>query len=479
MNSGEQIQRPVQKANMNTAPRILVADEDSISVQTHAEWLKEAGYLVHSASAGQEALELLGNHRFELLISEQGLEDREGLDLVQEVRTRYPKMPVLMVTAFGTIEDGVRATRAGVFDYLTKPVMKEEFLLSVERAQEQAALLEENQSLRNQLSRHRKLDGIIGPSERMGHIFEVVESVAETRATVLVLGESGTGKTLLARTIHEHSDRTDSPFIEVNCGALPDSLLESELFGHAKGSFTGAIRDKAGKFEEADTGTIFLDEIATASPALQIKLLRVLQDRIFERIGESRTRQVDVRILLATNQDLLEQVRLGEFREDLYYRINVVSIELPPLRERPEDIPFLVDHFLDRYCEYHRKPALSLSGGALDLLLTHDWPGNIRELENAIERCVVLSRGEQIQAASLPPHITRTKGQVLPLSQEVLPLKKALEEPEKLIIQRALELNGWNRQQTADMLEVNRTTLFHKMKKYGLLPDSKTRISGA
>lgn len=458
---------------MNAAPRILIADEDTLSVQTHQQWLEEIGYVVHTAGSGALALQLLGSHRFELMISEQRLEDRDGLDLIQEARTRFPKMPVLMVTAFGTIEDGVRATRAGVFDYLTKPVMKEEFLLSVERAQEQAALLEENQSLRNQLSRHRQLDGIIGPSEKMGHIFEVVESVAETRATVLVLGESGTGKTLLARTIHDRSDRRDAPFVEVNCGALPDSLLESELFGHAKGSFTGALRDKAGKFEDADRGTIFLDEIATASPSLQVKLLRVLQDRIFERIGESRTREVDVRILLATNQDLMEQIRLGEFREDLYYRINVVSIELPPLRDRPEDIPFLVDHFLDRYCEYHHKPALSLTGEALDLLLHHDWPGNIRELENAIERAVVLSRNERIEAASLPPHITRVKQRALPLSQEVLPLKKALEEPEKLIIQRALELNGWNRQQTADMLEVNRTTLFHKMKKYGLFPDAK------
>ncbi|MEZ5987867.1 MAG: sigma-54 dependent transcriptional regulator [Planctomycetota bacterium] len=455
---------------MQSPPRILIADQDQLAVETLGRWLEEARYLPHQAASGASALEMLDRHDFDLLIVEQRLEDMDGIALVGRVRAERPSLPVLMMTAYGTIEDAVEAMREGVFDYLSKPVVQDELLLAIQRALEQAALVQENASLRTQLDRRRRLDGLVGPSERMAGILEVVDSVAPTRATVLILGESGTGKTLLARTIHEHSDRRGGPFVEVNCGALPDSLLESELFGHARGAFTGAVKDKPGKFEDADGGTVFLDEVATASPALQVKLLRVLQDRIFERVGETRTREVDVRLVLATNRDLMKLVHEGSFREDLFYRINVVSIELPPLRERIEDVPFLIEHFLASFAEYHGKRVVGVAPEALDAMLAHDWPGNIRELENAVERSVVLARGDLVELGDLPTALRGRDRPLVELRDQVLPLKLALEEPERLIIQRALELNGWNRQQTADMLEINRTTLFHKMRKYGLMP---------
>ena len=453
---------------MEPASHILLVDGDPGYIDCLTNCLRTANYSVETAEEGSLALQKLEEQNFDLVILEQSLKDGLGMDFLKAARKMQPLLSIIMIAGFGTIEDAVTAMRAGAFDYLSKPIMNEELLYTVQRAMEQRALLEENRQLKAQLDRHRKLDNIIGTSEKMSHIFEVVESVAETRATVLITGESGTGKTQMARAIHQHSPRRDMPFVVVNCGALPDSLLESELFGHAKGAFTGAIRHKSGKFEEADGGTIFLDEIATSTPALQIKLLRVIQSRQLERVGETKTREVDVRIVLATNSELLDLVRAGEFREDLYYRINVINIELPPLRERHEDIPILIEHFLELYRDYHGRKVAGFSQGALELLLSHSWPGNIRELENAVERAVVLSREEVIPIKVLPPCLLR-QDSPMTFADEVLPLKKALEEPEKLIILRALELNGWNRQKTAEMLQVNRTTLFHKMKKYELL----------
>ncbi len=445
--------------------RLLIVDPTN-----EAACLAEAlgDYDIATEPAADAALARLEGEPFAVAIVDHELGSCDGLAFMTEAQRIRPELAVILITGFGTIESAVAAMREGAFDYLSKPVMSEELCLAVQRAIQQTKLVAENRTLKRALDRRKQLGNIIGTNDQMARIFEVVESVSPTRASVLITGESGTGKTMLARKIHELSSRAEGPFVEVNCGALPDTLLESELFGHAKGAFTGAIKDKQGKFEGADRGTIFLDEIATASTALQVKLLRVIQDRLLERVGETQTRKVDVRIVLATNSDLLQLVEEGTFREDLYYRINVVTIEIPPLRARQEDIPYLLDHFLKTYTEYHDKRVEGFAPRALDYLLSHGWPGNIRELENAVERAVVLAKGPFVEVTDLPPTLTRREQPLVELRQEALPLKKALEEPERLIIQRALELNGWNRQKTADMLEVNRTTLFHKMKKYQL-----------
>ncbi len=449
---------------------ILVIESDGSDI---GSMLEGGGHSVLRARSFEDAWEDFVHRGADVCVCDSDLADWDPA-FGERCRETKAEVPVLLVSGYGTIESAVEALRVGAFDYLGRPLVRDELLLSIDRALAQRSLLAENRNLRRALDRHRKLENIVGTSERMNRIFEVVEAVAPTRATVLITGESGTGKTRLARAVHELSPRHEGPFIEVNCGALPDSLLESELFGHAKGAFTGALRDKAGKFEDADGGTIFLDEIATASAALQIKLLRVIQDRIFERVGETRTRSVDTRIVLATNSDLLELTQKGEFREDLYYRINVVNVELPPLRDRHEDVPYLFDHFMTLFCDMHGKRLEGVDAGALDAILAHSWPGNIRELENATERAVVLARGPLIRIEDLPPALQRraprgeeSRFEVAPTT--ILPLRQALEEPERRIIERALELNDWNRQRTADMLEVNRTTLFHKMKKYGLL----------
>ena len=450
--------------------RILLVERGGSLGPSLSDCLAAAGASVETCRASDDAIDRLAKAKFDIVIVDDEIGDVGGVGFVSQARTTSPDTAIILVSGFGTIESAVLAMREGAFDYLSKPVVEDELRLAVQRALAQQAIVAENRTLKRALHRHRKLDNIVGTTGQMSKIFEVVEAVAATRATALLTGESGTGKTMLARTLHNLSPRADGPFVEVNCGALPDTLLESELFGHVKGSFTGAIRDKPGKFEDADSGTVFLDEIANASTALQVKLLRVIQDRLLERVGETKTRQVDVRIVLASNCDLLELVRQGNFREDLYYRINVVNIDLPPLRERQEDIPFLLDHFLTLYRDYHVKQVDGFVPEALDHLLAHSWPANIRELENAVERAVVLAKGEAIEVGDLPPALTQCERPVVEFHDQVLPLKRALEEPEKHIIGRALELNDWNRQKTADMLEVNRTTLFHKMKKYGLLP---------
>ena len=451
------------------APRILVVEDDPHAARELQQCLEGSGYRVSVREGPEQGLASAREERFDLAVADRDSQGTE--EFLRELLEEQPELSVILLSGFGTVESAVEAMREGAFDFLSKPVMDDELLIAVERALEQRRLVTENRDLRKKLEHRSDAKALIGNSERMTSIFETVSSVAPTRATVLLTGESGTGKTRIARLVHEQSPRASAPFVEVNCGALPDTLLESELFGHAKGAFTGAIRDKAGKFEEADGGTIFLDEVGTASPSLQIKLLRVLQDRLLERVGETRTREVDVRLVLATNSDLLQKVQDGSFREDLFYRINVVNIELPPLRERQEDIPFLIEHFVQRFAAMHDKEALPLAPEALDQLLAHEWPGNIRELENAVERALVLARGEQIEAADLPRALATEERPIVEFrGEEILPLKQALEEPEKRIIQRALELCGWNRQKTADMLEVNRSTLFHKMKKYGLMP---------
>ena len=451
---------------------ILIVDDDRIILSSLCEFLRLEGYEVETAEKFETAVSWLDNKPFDVVISDVNMPGSDGFALLKVCKNRHADAAIIMITGYGTIESAVEAIKMGAYDYLTKPIIDDEIKLVIERAMKQQALVGENRSLRQQLNMRYSLDSVIGNDYKMLRVFDLIEAVADSRATVLITGESGTGKSMIARTIHQRSGRRERPFVEVACGALPETLLESELFGHTKGSFTGAVADRPGKFEIANTGTIFLDEISTASPAFQVKLLRVLQTFEFERVGGSETLKSDVRVILATNRDLLQDVHDGKFRQDLYYRINVVAIDLSPLRERLSDIPLLADHFLKTFCERNGKMILGFSNEAMQLMQTYDWPGNVRELENAMERCTVLARGRQVEATDLPPtilkHAENPKAGPAGTDGRIRPLKDALEGPEKEIIERTLRANNWNRQVTADVLEINRTTLYKKMKKFGL-----------
>ena len=447
--------------------RILVVDDDEIILTSLSEFLRLEGYGVETASSFQEASAHLGAGAFRVVIADVSMPDVDGFELLKMIRNRYPDTAVIMITGYGTIESAVEAIKRGAFDYLTKPIIDDEIKLTIERALKQQMLMEENRSLRNQLAERYSLGNIIGHDGKMLRVFDVIEAVADTPTTVLITGESGTGKSMVARAIHQHSNRRDKPFVEVACGALPETLLESELFGHVRGAFTGAISDKAGKFKQADGGTVFLDEISTATPALQVKLLRVLQDFDFEAVGGSKTQRVDVRCLLATNEDLDEAVRRGDFRQDLYYRVNVVVIHLPPLRQRIADIPLLAERFLDDYCRRTERKILGFQDDAMRLLQGCAWPGNVRQLENVIERAVILPNTATLAVDDLPDHL-RTAGAGAGGDGQMLPLKRALEAPEREIILRALHTFGGSRQATAQALGINRTTLYKKMKRFSI-----------
>jgi len=465
---------------MNQA-RILIVDDDPLVADSLAAFLKARGYLTRVENDAHRALRgLRDGETFDLLLTDVNMPGLDGFGLLKECQKIDPTMVVVMLTGYGTIESAVKAMRDGAEDYVTKPVIDEEMLLTVERALKRRRLTQENEQLKRQLNRSLSLDNLVGADHRMRKIYETLQTVAATRATVLISGESGTGKSLVARAIHHASPRRDRPFVEVNCGALPETLLESELFGHRKGAFTGAESDRLGKFLRADGGTIFLDEISTASPAFQVKLLRILQERRFERVGDDESIQVDVRVILATNVDLREAVEDGDFREDLYHRINVVNVTIPPLRDRRSDIPLLAEHFLKRYARENEKSIGGISDDAMRLLVEHVWPGNVRELENAIERGVVLTRGEVLTPEDFALDGVHREGHgedngqgyrldFHPDGRTIVPLKKALEGPEKEIIAATLASVNWNRQRAAKLLDINRTTLFNKMRKYGLL----------
>jgi len=450
--------------------RILIVDDDELILTSLAELLRLEGYDVETAARFKDASAQLAASAFEVAIADVSMPDVDGFELLKLIRNRYPDTVTIMMTGYGTIEDAVKAMRAGAFDYLTKPLIDDEIKLVVQRALERQFLTAENRSLRKQLAERYSLDNIVGHDYKMLHVFDLVETVADTPTTILITGESGTGKSLVAHAIHQRSNRRGGPFVEVACGALPETLLESELFGHVRGSFTGATGDKAGKFKQADGGTIFLDEISTATPALQVKLLRVLQDFEFEPVGGSKTERADVRCLLATNQDLTEAVKRHEFRQDLYYRINVVTIHLPPLRERIGDIPLLAERFLKELSARSGRQVLGLQEEALRRMQMYDWPGNVRQLENVMERAVVLSKNHVIGVEDLPDEVAEpgARGTAVADSNGILPLKKALEAPEREIILQALEANHGSRQATAEALGINRTTLYKKMKRYGI-----------
>ena len=476
--------------------RILIVDDDPIVAESLAEFLAREGYGTATAGDGNEALAMLSGHgpgetgAYGLVIADINMPRLDGMELLKRIRKQHESVAVIMVTGFAKIQTAVEAVRLGASEYLTKPVVEDELRIAVSKAVRQHMLLAENQSLKSQLVERFGMDNVVGADYRMQKVYDLIEAVAESKTTVLIGGESGTGKTMIARVIHTRSPRHAGPFTTFSCGAIPETLLESELFGHVRGAFTGADTDKPGKLQAAQGGTLFIDEIGSATPALQLKLLRVLQEKQFEPVGSTKTQSADVRFILATNDPLQDLVARGQFREDLYYRINVVHIAIPPLRDRVGDVPLLAEHFLKKYTrELNRTRALSPE--ALECLRRHRWQGNVRELENAIERAVVLSRQITIGADDLPEAVHQAPGApglpggsaglkpagpnghtghipALVNGWTPMPLTEALLGPERQILLAALEANNWNRQATASQLGINRTTLYKKIKQFTL-----------
>ena len=446
---------------------LLLVDDDRHILESMAEWLREQGFQVDTAHNLATANAAVDKKAYDLVLADIRLGDADGFDVLAYCRAQRPEMTVILVTGYGTVETAIEAVRAGAFELLTKPLIDDELEMAIERALNQQQMLEENKNLKAQLDLRFGMENIVGHDVRMRKVFDVIDSVADTKATILITGESGTGKSLVARAIHRRSARRDQPFVEVACGALPETLLESELFGHVAGAFTGTSGDKIGKFKLAEGGTIFLDEIGTATASLQVKLLRVLQEFEFEQVGGNKTFHVDARVVLATNENLEQLVATGRFRQDLYYRVNVISIELPSLRDRLSDIPLLARHFLNHVCQESGKKVHAFTDEALGLLQRHRWPGNVRELQNVIERAVLLGKSDMVRAEDLPPTIAAGSG-VSVAAVGAHTLKEALEAPERQIILQVLESNGWNRHATAESLGINRTTLYKKMKRLGL-----------
>jgi DNA-binding NtrC family response regulator len=447
--------------------QILIVDDEKNQREMLEGFLTKQGYGAIAAEDGQKALEKFKSGPIDLVLTDYRMPGMEGIQLLKEIKRLNPEAVVVLMTAYGTVGTAVATMKEGAYDYLTKPIDLDELLLLIQRVEREIALGQENRELKEQLRDKFKVDFIISTSRQMGEALNLVGRVAQSQATVLILGESGTGKELIARAIHYSSLRADKPLIKVNCAALPDNLLESELFGHEKGAFTGAVARRIGRFEQADHGSIFLDEIGDLSPSLQMKLLRVLQEKEFERLGSNQIIKSDVRIIAATHRNLEEAIRQGTFREDLYYRLNVVTISLPPLRERKEDIPPLVEHFLKKYNRENRKNVTSLSREVRDLLMNYQYPGNVRELENIIERAVVLCRGETLTIQDLPLNLRESKVEAaLEGARQSGNLPGALEEIERRMISSALERSSGVQTKAAADLGISERVLRYKMKKY-------------
>jgi len=453
--------------------RILVVDDELNARAALRTILSEEGYDIAEAADGEEGLAKLAELSPDVVLADVRMPKMNGLALLRKAKQQGSEASFVMMTAFASVEAAVEAMRLGAENYLVKPLDVNAVLVFIEKALEKRMLVREAAGLRERVRERYKLEGIVGESPELQAVYEVVKQAAPTKATVLVLGESGTGKELIAQALHELSPRKDKPFVKVACAALSETLLESELFGHERGSFTGAIGRKEGRFELADTGTLFLDEIGEISPAVQVKLLRALQTREFERVGGTQTVKVDVRLVAATNRDLAAETKAGKFREDLYYRLNVVAVTLPPLRRRKGDIPSLAAHFIDKYCQAYGKNIKGLTPGTLNAMLGHDWPGNVRELENAVERAVVLCKGTELTADDLPSTLRGPR----PAQRDAAGLipGASLAEIEREAILRTLELQGGSTTRAAEMLGISVRKIQYRLKEYaGEQPDGET-----
>jgi len=445
---------------MKKKAEILVVDDEAIVRESLRDWLSDVGHQVFTAEDGHQALEILEKEKPGIIIADLVMPGMDGIELMKRAKDMFPDVEVIIITAYGSIPTAISAIREGAYDYIEKPFCPERVELLIEKLVKHQRLIEENQSLQQKLEERYRFEDIIAKSPKMQRVIEVIKVIAKSNATILITGDSGTGKELVARAIHSQSYRRGKPFVAVSCAALPESLLESELFGHEKGAFTGAYSQKKGKFEVANRGTLFLDEIGEMSANIQVHLLRVLEEKEFTRVGGNELIKVDVRVISATNKDIKKAVADGEFREDLYYRLNVVTIQLPPLREREEDIPLLAQHFLRKFAVENQKEITGFSPEATDFLLKYEWPGNVRELENAIERAVILAKSSSIEVADLP-----RENRLLAHSA---PLGESLRQVEKNHILNILSETGGNHSEAARTLGISRATLYNKIREYGL-----------
>lgn len=454
--------------------RILIVDDEAGLRTALFRALDRKGYQVITAASKKEAETISQSEKpIDLALVDLRLPDGDGLELMSHIKNLHRNAQVIILTGFGSIEKAVEATQRGAFHFITKPFNLDAILTLIERALSQAHLERENHQLRSALHKKYHFDNIIGQSEGIGRVLEMIERVADSDSTVLIMGESGTGKELVAKAVHYNSPRSSKPFIPINCGAIPADLLESELFGHVKGAFTGAIANRMGRFEMAENGTLFLDEIGDMSPALQVKLLRVLQERRFEPVGSGKTLTSNVRVLAATNVDLERAVEEGRFREDLFYRLNVIPMRIPPLRERKTDIPLLLHYFIESFNRLRNRTLTGVTPEAMEFLTSYGWPGNIRELENLIERVAILKGNGLIDVQDLPERyrkVINTEMSLTDLPTSDMDFNTAVDAYENALIMRALEKTGWNRNQAALLLKLNRTTLVEKIKKKGLRP---------
>src|SRR5688572_7372107 len=456
----------------DTQKHLLIVDDEGALRSAIAERLADHRFVVEQAGSGEEALQRLASFAFDILITDLRLPGIGGREVLDAAFERYPDIIAIVITGYGTVKDAVEAIKQGAADFITKPFQFDALLHVLRSAVEQRRLKSENAYLRSQLEERYRIDGLVGRSRIMRDLFQLLETVAATSSTVLITGETGTGKELAARAIHHNSPRRGNRFVALNCSAIPETLLEAELFGHTRGAFTGAVGTRQGRVEQAHKGTLFLDEVGTMSPALQAKLLRVLQEREFERIGDSHTIKVDVRVIAATHSDLARMVADGTFREDLYYRLNVLPVQLPPLRDRRDDIPLLVQHFLQRLAADNGRGAMTVSQDAMRRLMAYRWPGNVRQLENVVERAMAFSQGRShIDVQDLPPEIQNQTGIVEGadtwLPEDGIDFESYIERIELSLIQRSLERTRGNKRQAARLLNLKRTTLIEKLKRLG------------
>jgi DNA-binding NtrC family response regulator len=449
---------------------LLIVDDENALREAIAERLADHGFIVEQAGSGEQAIERLAEFAFDILITDLRLPGIDGRKVIDAALERYPEIIPIVITGYGTVKDAVEAIKQGAADFITKPFQFDALLHVLKSALEQRRLKSENAYLRSQLEERYRIDGLIGQSRVMRDMLQLLETVAATSSTVLITGETGTGKELAARAIHHNSPRRNNRFVAINCSAIPETLLEAELFGHVRGAFTGAVGTRQGRLEQAHKGTLFLDEIGTMSPALQAKLLRVLQEREFERVGDSHTIKIDVRVIAATHSDLTRMVADGTFREDLFYRLNVIPVQLPPLRERREDIPLLVQHFLQKLAAEAGRGAVTISQDALRRLMAYHWPGNIRQLENACERALAFSQGRsQIDVHDLTPDIQNEPAPAdssdVWFPDDGLDFERYIDGVELSLIRRSLERTRGNKRQAAKLLNLKRTTLIEKLKR--------------